>query len=190
MVDRSLCMPEVRESMPASPIFQRSPAIKEGNTGSCFVRPKEDMDLNIHYAKGGIWNSKELAEKGIGVPNHQGLPQKYVRGNITILMRESKTSVWQKQLLWTPPARHVNRKGKRLACEKHMHWWPASTKPILERYAKDDRPTIELTEERFDMALAPHFNGDVAQMAERSLSMREVRGSMPRISSFSEEPKK
>ena len=39
------------------------------------------------------------------------------------------------------------------------------------------------------MALAPRsFNGDVAQMVERSLSMREVRGSMPRISNFSEEP--
>ena len=147
------------------------------------------MDLNIHYAKGGIWNSKELAEKGIGVPNHQGLPQKYVRGNITILMRESKTFVWQKQLLWTPPARHVNRKGKRLGCEKHMHWWPASTKPILEQYAKDDRSTIALTEERFDMPLAPgFFNGDAAQIVERSLSLQEVRGSMPRISNFSEEP--
>ena len=147
------------------------------------------MDLNIHYAEGGIWNSKELAEKGIGVPNHEGLPQKYVRGNITILMRESKTSVWQKQLLWTPPARHVNRKGKRLACEKHMHWWPASTKPILERYARDDRSTIELTEERFDMALAPRFfNGGAAQIVERSLRLQEVRGSMPRISNYSEEP--
>ena len=147
------------------------------------------MDLNIHYAKGGIWNSKELAEKGIGVPNHQGLPQKYVRGNITILMRESKTSVWNKELPWTPPARHVNRKGKRLACEKHMDWWPASTKPFLERYAKEDRSTIALPEESLEVALAPHFlNGDVAQMVERSLSMREVRGSMPRISNFSEEP--
>ena len=49
--------------------------------------------------------------------------------------------------------------------------------------------TFALTEERFDMALAPRFfNGDVAQMVERSLCMQEVRGSMPRISNFSEVP--
>ena len=51
--------------------------------------------------------------------------------------------------------------------------------------------TISITEEKFDKAKAPRFlNGDVAQMVERSLSMREVRGSMPRISNFSEEPGK
>ena len=61
-----------------------------------------------------------------------------------------------------------------------MDWWLASTKPFLERYAKEDRSTIALTEERLEMALAPHFlNGDVAQMVERSLSMREVRRSIP-----------
>ena len=71
-----------------------------------------------------------------------------------------------------------------------MDSWPASTKPFLERYAKEDRSTIALTEERLEMALAPRFlNGDVAQMVERSLSMREVRGSTPRISNFLEEPK-
>ena len=49
--------------------------------------------------------------------------------------------------------------------------------------------TIALTEDRFDMALAPRFfNGDVAHKVERSLCMREVRGSMPRISNFAEEP--
>ena len=38
------------------------------------------------------------------------------------------------------------------------------------------------------MVLAPRFlNGDVAQMVERSLSMREVRGSIPRDSNFSKE---
>ena len=39
------------------------------------------------------------------------------------------------------------------------------------------------------MALAPRFlNGDVAEMVERSLSMREVRRPMPRISKISEQP--
>ena len=145
--------------------------------------------MYVQYAKGSIWNSTELADKAISAPNRQGFPQKDVEGNLTLLIRESKTSFWHKQLLWSPPKRHVNRKSKRLACEKNMDWWPASTKPILERYAKDDRSTIALTEERLQMAWAPRFlNGDVAQMVERSLIMREVRGSMPRISNFSEEP--
>ena len=147
------------------------------------------MDLYVQYAKGSIWNSTELDEKAISAPNHQGVPQKDVKGNIILLIRESKTSVSHKQLFWTPRARHVNWKGKRLACEKHMDWWPASTKPFLKRYAKEDRLTIALTEERLEMPWAPLFlNGDVAQIVERSLSIREVRGSMPRISNFSEEP--
>ena len=145
--------------------------------------------MYVQYAKGSIWNSTELAEKAISAPNRQGLPQKDVEENITLLIRESKTSFWHKQLLWSPPARHVNRMSKRLACEKHMDWWPASTKPILKRYAKDDRSTTALTEERLQMAWAPRFlKGDVAQMVDRSLCMQEVRGSMPRISNFSEVP--
>ena len=118
MVEHSLCMRDVRGSMPPSPIFQRSPEIEKGNTGSCFVRPKEDLDWYVHYAKGSIWNSTELAEKATGDPNHQGLPHKDVEGNITPLIRESKTSLWHKQHHWTPPVRHVKRKGKRLAFEK------------------------------------------------------------------------
>ena len=46
--------------------FFRGAQIENGNTGSCFVRPKEDLDLYVHYAKGSIWNSTELAEKAIG----------------------------------------------------------------------------------------------------------------------------
>ena len=39
------------------------------------------------------------------------------------------------------------------------------------------------------MALAQRFsNGDVAQMVERTLTLQDVRGSMPRISNVSEEP--
>ena len=34
------------------------------------------------------------------------------------------------------------------------------------------------------MIQAPEIKGDVAQMVERSLSMREVRGSIPRISTI------
>ena len=50
------------------------------------------MDLYVQYGKGGTWKSTELAEKAIGVPNHQGLPKKDVGGNITILLSESNTS--------------------------------------------------------------------------------------------------
>ena len=82
--------------------------------------------------------------------------------------------------MWTPPARHVKRKGKRLACEKHMDWWTASTKPILQPYAIENCSTIALTKERLQMSLAaPFLTRDVAQTEERSLSIWEVRGSMP-----------
>ena len=138
MVESSLSMREVRGSMPRISNFSEEPEIKKGNTVSCFVRPKEDTDLYVQHANGSIWNSTELAEKAISAPNRQGLPQKDVEGNLTLLIRESKTSFWHKQLLWSPPARHVNRKSKRLACEKHMDWWCASTKPISERYAIKD----------------------------------------------------
>ena len=105
-------------------------------------------------------------------------------------MSESKTSVWQKQLLWTPPARHVNREGKRLACAKHMDWWPASTKPISQPYAIQNCSTIALTKERLHMSLDARFlTRDVAQMVEPHFAS-EVQGSMPRISNFSEEPGK
>ena len=145
--------------------------------------------MYVQYPKESIWSGTELAKKAIGAPNRQSLPQKDVEGNITLLISETKTTLWHRQLLSTPPARHVNRKSKRLACEKHMDWWPASTKPILERYAKEDRSTIALTQERLQMSEAPRFlNGKVAQKVDHLLCMPEVRGSMPRISNFSEEP--
>ena len=109
--------------MPRISNFSEEPENQEKlTTGSYFVRWKKDNDTYVEYAKWSIWNSTELAEKAIGAVNRQGVPQKDVEGNITLLIRESKTSVWHKQLIWTPPARHVNRKGKRLACEKHMDW--------------------------------------------------------------------
>ena len=40
------------------------------------------MDLYVQYGKGSTWNSTELAEKAIAVPNRQGLPQKDVEWNI------------------------------------------------------------------------------------------------------------
>ena len=138
MLESSLSMREVRGSMPRISNFSEEPGNQKRKYGKMFCWTKRRHAFVRAIWKGSIWNSRELAEKAIGVPNHQGLPQKDAGGNITILTRESKTSVWHKQLLWTPPARHVNREGKRLACEKHMDWWPASTKPILQRYAIED----------------------------------------------------
>ena len=49
--------------------------------------------------------------------------------------------------------------------------------------------TISRAEEIIDKAVAPRFlNGKEAQMVGRSLSMRDLRWSMLRISNFSEEP--
>ena len=141
MVERSLSMREVRWSLPRISNFsEESGNQKKGIREAVLLDQKKTWICTFVRGiwKGSISNSTELAEKAIGVPNHQGLPQKNVGGNITILIRESKTSVWHIQLLWTPPARHVNREGKRLACEKHMDWWPASTKPKLQRYAIED----------------------------------------------------
>ena len=104
-------------------------------------------------------------------------------------MSKSKTSVWHKQLLWTPPARYVNREGKRLACEKHMDWWPASTKPLLQPYAIQKCSTIALTKVRLHMSLAARFlTRDVAQMVEPPHSKREVQESMPRNPIFQRTP--
>ena len=114
--------------------------------------------------------------------------RKTPNGTKILLIRQSKTSVWHKQLLSTPPATHVNREGKRLACEKHMDWWPASRANNTTIGNRGLCSTSALTEERLQMPLAARFlNGDVAEMVERSVCMREVRGSTPRISNFSEE---
>ena len=139
MVERSLRMPAVRGSMLRTSNFTEEPLNHEKlTTGSNIARSQKDIYMYVQYAKGSIWSSTELAEKAISAPNPQGLPQKDVEGHITLLKRESKTSVWNKLLLLTPPVRHLNQKCKRLACEKHMDWWPATTKPSLDRNAIKD----------------------------------------------------
>ena len=145
--------------------------------------------MYVQYAKRSIWNSTELAEKAISSPNRQGLPQKDIEGDITLLTSESKTSLKKGAHLDTTSQAC---KSKRQA----IGMW--ETHGLMTRFDKANFTTIcnrklfstiALTEERLDMALAPGlFNGNVAQMVERSLSMREVRGPMPRISNFSEEP--
>ena len=135
-VESSLCMWAVRESMPRISNFSEEPGNQKKKYGKLFcytktrhgfVRPMCKRKHLKQYR--ACWESTNRAR------NRQGLPQKDVGGNITILTSESKTSDWHKQFMWTPPARYVNREGKRLACEKHMDWWPASTKPLLQPYA-------------------------------------------------------
>ena len=50
--------------------------------------------MYVQYAKGSIWNITENAEKAINAPRPQGLPQKDVEGNIILVIREPKTSIW------------------------------------------------------------------------------------------------
>ena len=187
-VESSLCMWAVRESMPRISNFSEEPGNQKKKYGKLFCYTKtrhgfvRPMCKRKHLKRyRACWESTNRAR------NRQGLPQKDVGGNITILTSESKTSDWHKQFMWTPPARYVNREGKRLACEKHMDWWPASTKPLLQPYAIQNCSTIALTKERLHMSLAARFlTRDVAQMVEPRFAS-EVQGSMPRISNFSEE---
>ena len=157
------------------------PEIKKGNSESSFVRPKEDMDLYVQYGKGSIWKSTELAEKAIGVPNRQGLPQKDVKGNI------NSTDKTIKDISLTYTA-HVDPTSE--ACQsggQTIGMW--ETQGMMTRTDKANITTIcnrglcstiSITEGRFHNEIAPRFlNGDVAQMVERSLCMREVPGSMP-----------
>ena len=127
MVEHSLCMRDIRGSMLRISNFSEEPGNKKGNTGSCFVRPKEDLDLYVHYAKGSIWNSTELAEKAIGDPKHQGLPHKDVEGNIAPLISEPKTSLWHKQHHWTPPVRHVGPHQWGMSTERASGWHVRNT---------------------------------------------------------------
>ena len=105
------------------------------------------------------------------------------------MTRQSKTSVWHKQLFWIPPATHVNREGKRLACEKQVDWWPASIKPILQPYAIQNCSTVALTKVRLHMSLAARFlTTDVAQMVERSLACERYRDRCPASPIFQRSP--
>ena len=148
------------------------------------------MDLYVQYAKGSIWNSTELAERAISAPNRQGLYQKDVEGNTN----STDNTIKDIRLTYTA---HVDPTSE--ACQsggQTIGMW--ETHGLMTRTDKANITTIcnsglcstiSITEGRFDKAIAPRFlNGEVAQMVERSLSMREVRGSMPRISNFSEEP--
>ena len=148
------------------------------------------MDLYVQYGKGSIWKSTELAEKAISAPNRLGLPQKDVEGNI------NSTDKTIKDIRLTYTA-HVDPTSE--ACQsggQTIGMW--ETNGLMTRTDKANITTIcnrglcstiSITEGRFHNEIAPRFlNRDVAQMVECSLSMREVRGSMPRISNFSEEP--
>ena len=151
MLESSLSMREVRGwSMPRISNFSEEPGNQKRKYGKLFRWTKRRHAFVRAIWKGSIWNSTELAGKAIGVPNHQGLPQKDVGGNITILIRESKTSVWHKQLLWTPPARHVNREGQATGMwETHGLMTSIDKANITTICNRGLCSTISKTEERF-----------------------------------------
>ena len=105
MVERSLCMWAVRGSMPRISNFSEEPGNqKKRNKGSCFVRPKHDMDLYVQYAKGSIWNSTELAEKALMAP---GIVKFYLR-------KTSEETI----LYWRVNQRHPT--GTNSSCGPHQ----------------------------------------------------------------------
>ena len=70
-----------------------------------------------------------------------------------------------------------------------MDWWPASRANITTIGNRGLCSTISITEERFDKVVAPRFlNGDVAEMVEHSLSMREVQDRCPASPIFQRSP--
>ena len=135
MAKRSLCMRELRRSMPHFSNFTEEPGNRKRKYGGLFCKTKRRHRFERPICKRKHLKQYRACWKSDWCPESPRFTQKDVDGNITPAIRESKTSLWHKQLLWTLPVRHDNRKGKPLACEKHLDWWPASTKAILERYA-------------------------------------------------------
>ena len=78
------------------------------------------MDLYVQYAKKSIQNSTELAEKVIGAPNRQGLPQKDVEGNI------NSTDKTIKDIRLTKTA-HVDHHQRRMSNERASDWHVRNT---------------------------------------------------------------
>ena len=177
MVESSLFMREVRGSMPRISNFSEEPGNQKKEQRATFFSDQKKIDMCVQYATVSVCNRTELAEKAIAAPNRQSLPYIDVEENITLLIRESKTSLWVKQRHWTPPARHVNRNGKRWYVRKT---WIDDPHQQSQSYNDMHKKTLFnycINRDRFDMALAHRvFNGDVAQMVRRSLSLQEVRG--------------
>ena len=123
MVEHTLTLQEVHGSMPRISNFSEEPGNQKKEQRETFFSDQKKTDMCVQYATVSVRNRTEHAEKAIAAPNRQSLPHMDVEENINFwLIRESKTSLWDKQHHWTPPARHVNQKSKRLACEKHMDW--------------------------------------------------------------------
>ena len=181
MVERSLSMREVRGLMPRISNFWEGPGNQKRKYGKllCYTKRRHGFVRPIWERK--HLKSTELAEKAISAPNRQGLPQKDVEGNI------NSTDGTIKDIRLTYTA-HVDPTSE--ACQsggQTIGMW--ETHGLMTRTDKANITTIcnrglcstiSITEGRFHKEIAPRFlNGDVAQMVERSLWMREVRGSMP-----------
>ena len=98
MVERSLYMREVPGSVTQNfQLLRGARKSKKELQEAILLDKKKSLICKSNMRKGSLRNSTELAEKGIGVPNRQSLPQKDVEGYIsTPLMSESKTCLWHK----------------------------------------------------------------------------------------------
>ena len=148
------------------------------------------MDLSLQYGKGSTWKSTEICWESDWSPESPRFTSGRRRRNIN----STDKTIKDIRLTKTAPLDPTSEAGQ--AGGQAIGIW--ETHGLITRIDKANFTTIcnrklcstsALTEQRPQMSLAARFlNGDVAQMVERSLSMREVRGSMPRISNFSEEP--
>ena len=154
MVERSLCMREVRGSMPRiSSAFLRIRQFFSFADYKEKMTPRYKWKLKFH----------ELCSEARSKRNHYGnvaqmversLCMREVRGS---MIRISKTFLRIRQF-WFVFAANGNKLTTRYKWKTDISWVLFKAILKLEEY------------------------GDVAQMVERSLSMREVRGSMPHIS--------
>ena len=190
MVDTSLCMREVRGSMPRISNFAEEPGNRDRKYGKLFCQTKRRLGLVRPICKKKHLKQYRACWKSYWCPESP---------RFTSERRQRKhcsTDKWIKDIPLTKTARLGPTSEAWQQKGQAIGMW--ETLGLMTRIDKGNFTTIcnrklcstiALTEDRFDIALAPRFfNGEVAQMVERSLRIREVRGSVPRISTFSEEP--
>ena len=78
-------------------------------------------------------------------------------------------------------AQHLHNKGHSLNDNHHLQIIYCILK-FLIKFSANKKKIFIVADEANKTSVRYLSIGDVAQMAERSLSMREVRGSMPRVS--------
>ena len=164
-------------------------AKKKRTTGSCFVRPKQDIDNCVQFSKESTWKGSAgwesdwcLESSRLGserrwskrsYPNdvlNKDLSQIY----LAPLGTSSEVAQSKGQAIGMWQANELKKnidKSKTKTIWDARFWSPVGVTEMLHLFSA---PQV--------------LNGDVAQILEHSLCMREAPGSMPRVSKFSEEP--